>query len=110
MFCYYQDLRSYLAQILSKIKPRKMKLQPLALAALLMCGVFAHAQNINTATNGLSKPADTAVGLGGTLTQHTDVDLGSGFNLGFKKGSTSYLSILNNGNIRLGRLNNNSTL
>src|SRR6185369_8953751 len=110
MSCYYQNLRSLLAQLPEIIKRRRIKLQPVAIAALLMCGVFAKAQNVTTATNGLSKPSASEVGLGGTLIQHTDIDLGASFNLGFKKGSTSYLSILNNGNIRLGRLNNNATL
>src|SRR5687768_3630220 len=72
---------------------------------LIVYNVNTYAQNINSATNGLSKTNDTTVGMGGTLTQNTDIDLGGAFKMGYKKGSLSYLSILNNGNVGLGVAN-----
>jgi trimeric autotransporter adhesin len=62
------------------------------------------AQNVQTATNGLYHNPTTGttvrtVGLGGTLTQNTTVDIGSTFTFGFKKGTSNYFSVLNNGNV-----------
>jgi hypothetical protein len=57
---------------------------------------------ITTAQNGLSQPNASTVQLGGTLLQHTNIDLGSSYNLGILKGSSNYFSILNNGNVGIG--------
>lgn len=72
---------------------------------LVVYNVNTYSQNINSATNGLSKANDTTVSMGGTLTQNTDIDLGGTFKIGYKKGSLSYLNILNNGNVGLGVAN-----
>src|SRR5438105_2121424 len=79
MFC--KNLHQYflLTSLFAKIKTRKMKLVSIALALLLLCNNNMYSQNISIATNGLSKPADSIVALGGTLTQHTNIDLGASY-------------------------------
>lgn len=71
-------------------------------AALLT--IVCNGQNVQTATNGLyydptSGTTPRVVGLGGTLIQNTTIDLGSSYDLYFKKGVYNYLSIANNGNV-----------
>jgi hypothetical protein len=68
----------------------------------LLIVVSSTFSQINTAQNGLSQPNASTVQLGGTLLQHTNIDLGSSYNLGILKGSSNYFSILNNGNVGIG--------
>jgi hypothetical protein len=77
------------------------------IVTIVACMNNAGAQNVQTATNGLYHNPTTGtavrvVGLGGTLTQVTTVDLGATFTFGFKKGATNYFTMLNNGNIGIG--------
>ncbi|THU38412.1 hypothetical protein FAM09_17230 [Niastella caeni] len=73
---------------------------------LLFCPLLIAASSsfgqITTAQNGLSQPNASTVQLGGTLLQHTNIDLGSSYNLGILKGTANYFSILNNGNVGIG--------
>lgn len=71
------------------------------LSPLLIVASPSYSQ-ITTAQNGLSQPNASTVQLGGTLLQHTNIDLGSNYNLGILKGSSNYFSILNNGNVGIG--------
>ncbi len=71
------------------------------LCPLLIAASTSFSQ-LTTAQNGLSQPNASTVQLGGTLLQHTNVDLGSSYNLGILKGSSNYFSILNNGNVGIG--------
>jgi hypothetical protein len=69
--------------------------------------VILRAQNVQTATNGLYHNPTTGtavrvVGLGGTLTQNTTIDLGATFTFGLIKGASNYFSVLNNGNVGIG--------
>jgi hypothetical protein len=60
-----------------------------------------NAQNINNATNGLTKSGNTVL-LGGPLTKGTSVDLGSSFTFKFSKGASNYFFLDNSGNIGIG--------
>jgi hypothetical protein len=71
------------------------------LSALLIICSCANAQ-LTTAENGLSTSGGTNVRLGGTLLEHTAIDLGNGNNLFFKKDNNYALSIMNNGSIGIG--------
>ena len=68
--------------------------------ALLAIAVNSQAQ-VSNAGNGLNLNSNT-VQLGGTLSQSTSIDLGSGYDLIFHKSGQKYFSILNNGNIGIG--------
>ena len=65
-----------------------------------LLSLVLNAQNLNNATNGLTKSGNT-VFLGGTLTQPTTIDLGSS-SFKFSKGVSNYLFIDNIGNIGVG--------
>lgn len=69
---------------------------------LLLTGAvkFSVAQ-ITTVANGLTQSGNQAK-FGGTLTENTDMDVGTSFYLNIKKSAANYLSILNNGNIGIG--------
>jgi trimeric autotransporter adhesin len=78
---------------------------------LLCCSctvIMAAAQNVQTATNGLFHTPTTGtavrtVGLGGTLTQATTIDLGTTFTFGLKTTALPNLfTVLNNGSIGIG--------
>lgn len=73
----------------------------LFVSSLLIAALPSFSQ-ITTAQNGLSQPNASTVQLGGTLLQHTSIDLGSSYNLSILKGSNNYFSILNNGNVGIG--------
>src|SRR5579871_2182275 len=84
-----------------KMYSMKLKL----VISFLLVSLFmdaTYAQNITTATNGLNKPTTTSVGLGGTLTGSTTIDLGSSFTLSVIKSSSNYLTVINNGNVGIG--------
>lgn len=71
--------------------------------------IAVQAQNVQTATNGLYHTPTTGttvrvVGLGGTLTQATTVDLGASFTFGIKKATANYFFINNAGNIGIGNI------
>src|SRR5688572_33012420 len=109
MFCKQLNPHCCKAVAINEKEGRKNKrLILIFVLSLLLCIIYngnIYAQNVTTATNGLSKPDASSVGLGGTLTEDTDIDLGASFNLGFKKGSSRYFNLLNNGNIGLGTSN-----
>ena len=60
--------------------------------------LYLGSNGLNVSGSGTS----AEVKLGGTLTQHTDIDLNGIYNLSFKNASSSYLSILSSGNIGIG--------
>ena len=76
----------------------------LFVSSLLIATLPSFSQII-TALNGLSQPNTSTVQLGGSLLQHTSIDLGSSYNLSILKGSNNYFSILNNGNVGIGTAN-----
>ncbi len=81
-----------------------MKYTPFLFLSFLFPTAFTSAQ-VYLGSNGLTvygTGSTTEIKLGGTLNQHTNIDLNSVYNLNFKSGSTGYLSILANGNISLG--------
>ena len=71
------------------------------LSSNLFFASFVNAQNINTATNGLTKSGSSVL-LGGILTQATSIDLGTGFSFKFSKGTSNYFFVSNNGSIGIG--------
>lgn len=78
-----------------------------AVISIVCFGIPALAQNVQTATNGLyynptSGNTARTVGLGGTLTQNTSIDLGASYELNFKKSTANYLKLKNNGNVSIG--------
>jgi hypothetical protein len=93
MFCKNVNLPSL---------PAKTLWRTIFVLAIFICNSDVYAQTVTAATNGLNKPNDNTVGLGGTLTNNTVIDLGASYNFGINKGNAGYLSILNNGKIRLG--------
>jgi hypothetical protein len=72
-----------------------------AFCSLLVSNFIGFAQNINTATNGLTKSGST-VSLGGTLTTNTTIDLGSSFTFRLSKNTQDLLKVINNGNVGIG--------
>ncbi|HXL58621.1 MAG TPA: hypothetical protein VN958_20305, partial [Chitinophagaceae bacterium] len=69
--------------------------------SLLISNFIGFAQNINTATNGLTKNGST-VSLGGILTTNTSIDLGSSFTFRLSKNTQDLLKVINNGNVGIG--------
>lgn len=68
---------------------------------LLISNLIGFAQNINTATNGLTKSGST-VSLGGTLVNNTIIDLGKSFTFKLSKSTQAFVTVLNNGNVGIG--------
>ncbi len=76
----------------------------LSIHSLLLCFVVNAQQNnnITTAVNGLNKPSNNSIGLGGTLNAATAVDLGASFTFKFSKGASNFFFLDNSGKIGVG--------